>query len=152
MRERERREERYRKPLADSARVRLVPELAARMRMWLALNGRDWKYYGRKIGLEGLMASLLADFLDSDGATQARTLARGIERAERHEKAWNEEIARKVASGELVVDDSNNPVPPPRPRKPKQQAQQPQLPLNGHDASVGHGARRPTPKPGRKRA
>lgn len=55
---------RYRKPAEGSIHVRLVPELAERVRVWIAQHGREYKYMGQKLGLEGLGTLLIVAFLD----------------------------------------------------------------------------------------
>lgn len=101
---------RYRKPAEGSIHVRLVPALSEKVRVWLARHGREHKYMGQKLGLEGLGTLLIVAFLDQmDDAQRARLLEAATAPAEAYEHEFNRAMAAWDA-GEAAEEAPSRPA------------------------------------------
>jgi hypothetical protein len=101
-----RQEKRHRKP-STGAGIRLVPKLDAQLRSWIGEHGGEYRYYGRRMGVESFGAALIVWFLDRPEREQRAILAAGLPVVEQAERDWNREMearAVKVSHGRDVDD------------------------------------------------
>lgn len=147
---RKRAQKRYRKSVDYAVRVRLVPKMSDQIRTWHLRNGRNWKFFGRAIGLEPLMIGLLAWFLEQPEDVKRRVLDAGLPAGEAVEEAWNREMKALVDRGEMRVDEKTGEVVRVEPGS-KQQAQQPQ-PRVTHAIPADPATGEPLPRRTRRRA
>jgi hypothetical protein len=122
---------RYKKPNRGMLHVRLVPKLSIAFRTWWMQERDRWDYLGERIGIEGLVAAWVHDFMSWPNEDRIAYMDRTIPPAEKAELAWIADLKRKIEAGEVEPDFPYTPIRP---------AQPPPAPVS-HGKDVGGGGK-----------